>query len=85
MNEWLASTVAVVGDKKITGEGLLKWVANKMGGAHYDVTLPQELATINTFHSNGMPTHYLTLARLGEIVAKLGRRILKEARPHRRL
>ncbi len=76
MNEWLASTVVVVGDEKITGERLLKWVANKMGGAHYDVTVPQELATINTFHSNGMPTHYLTLARLGEIVAKLGKRIL---------
>ena len=79
MKEWLASTVAVVREKKITGEGLLKWVANKTGGAHYDPTWPQELATISTFESNGMPTHYLTLARLGEITAKLGSRLLKEA------
>ena len=78
MNEWLASTVVVVGDEKINGERLLKWVANKMGGAHYDVMLPQELATMSTFHSNGRPTHYLTLVRLGEIVANLGRRILNE-------
>ncbi|MCH8993432.1 MAG: hypothetical protein IH959_00485 [Chloroflexi bacterium] len=79
MKDWLASTVVVVGEKKITGEGLLKWAANKMGGAHYEVTWPQELATISTFESNGQPTHYLTLARLGEITAKLGSRLLKEA------
>ncbi|MCH8007431.1 MAG: hypothetical protein IIC91_01065 [Chloroflexi bacterium] len=78
VSEWLASTVAVVGEQKITGEKLLKWVANKMGGAHYDVALPQELAAMSTFHSNGRPTHYLTLVRLGEIVANLGRRILNE-------
>ena len=78
MKDWLASTVLVVREKKITGEGLLKWAANKMGGAHYDVTWPQELATISTFESNGQPTHYLTLVRLGEITAKLGSRLLKE-------
>jgi len=80
MKEWLASTQAVVGERKISGEQLLKMVANKLGGSHYAPTLPPELAAMASFSLAGVPSFYLTLARLGEVVVDLGRALLETCR-----
>jgi hypothetical protein len=77
MEAWLASTQVVVGQKKISGEELLRMVANKLGGAHYDPTVPPELAAQAPFRLGGVPSMYLTLARLGEVVLHLGRILLE--------
>jgi len=74
---WLASTQVVVGQQKISGEELLRMVANKLGGAHYDPTMPPELAAQAAFRLGGVPSMYLTLARLGEVVVHLGRALLE--------
>ena len=80
MKDWLASTQAVVGERKISGEQLLKMVANKLGASHYDPTLPPELAAMAPFSLAGVPSFYLTLARLGEVVVHLGRTLLETRR-----
>ncbi len=77
MKDWLASTQAVVGQDKIPGEELLKMVANKLGGAHYDPAMLPELAAMVPFSLGGVPSYYLTLARLGEVVVYLGRILLE--------
>ncbi|GAG46905.1 unnamed protein product, partial [marine sediment metagenome] len=77
MEAWLASTQVVVGQQKISGEELLKMVANKLGGAHYDPTMPPELAAQAPFRLGGAPSMYRTLARLGEVVLYLGRILLE--------
>jgi len=79
MQEWLASTQVVVGQLKISGEQLLKMVANKMGGSHYDPQLPPELAAMVPFRLGGVPSFYRTLARVGEVVIHLGRALLDHA------
>jgi len=76
MQEWLASTQVVVGQLKISGEQLLKMVANKMGGSHYDPQLSPELAAMVPFSLAGVPSFYVTLARLGEVAVYLGRALL---------
>ena len=80
MKKWLASTQVVVGEQKISGERLLKMVANKLGGSHYDPTLPPELAAMAPFSLAGVPSFYLTLARLGEVVVHLGRMLLERSK-----
>jgi len=77
MEAWLASTQVVVGQQKISGEELLRMVANKLGGAHYDPTMPPELAAQVPFRLGGVSSMYLTLARLGEVVLYLGRTLLE--------
>ena len=77
MEAWLASTQVVVGQQRISGEELLRMVANKLGGAHYDPTMPPELAAQAPFRLGGVPSMYLTLARLGEVVVHLGRVLLE--------
>lgn len=77
MKEWLASTQVAVGQEKLSGEELLKMVANKLGGSHYDPKLPQQLAIIAAFRLGGVQSFYLTLARLGEVVIYLGRTLLE--------
>lgn len=79
MKAWLASTQVVVGRKKISGERLLKMVANKLGGSHYDPTLPPELAAILPFELGGVTSFYLTLIRLGQVVVHLGRKLLEHS------
>lgn len=77
MQAWLASTQVVVGEEKISGEELLKMVANKLGGAHYDPTMPAKLAAQAPFSLGRVRSMYLTLARLGEVVLYLGRTLLE--------
>jgi hypothetical protein len=84
MKEWLDSTQAVVAERKISGEQLLKMVANKLGGSHYDPTLPPELAAMVPFSLAGVPSFYLTLARLGAVVVGLGQALLERCRPAER-
>jgi hypothetical protein len=79
MEAWLASTQVVVGQQKISGEQLLKMVANKLGGSHYDPTMPAELSAIAPFRLGGVSSFYLTLARLAEVVVHLGRALLEHA------
>lgn len=78
MQDWLASTQVVVRGTKFTGEDLIRMVAEKEGGAHYDKVIPQELADMKSFYINGSPSHYLTLARLGEVVVHLGNQLLAD-------
>lgn len=80
MKAWLASTQSVVGQDKISGERLLKMVANKLGGAHYDTALPPELAAMAPFSLAGVPSSYLTLARLGDVVVHLGGKLLERSK-----
>ena len=79
MAHWLSSTQLVVRGTKVSGEQLLKLVANKLGGAHYDPELPPELASIRQFEIGGVPSQYITLIRLAEVVVYLGRRLLAQA------
>jgi len=79
MAEWLASTQLVVRGVKVTGEQLIKLIANKLGGAHYDPSVPQELALISQFELGGVPSQYITLLRLAEVVMHLGCRLLAKA------
>ena len=79
MKAWLASTQVVVGRKKISGERLLKMVANKLGGSHYDPTLPPQLAAIVPFKIGGVTSFYLTIIRLGQVVVHLGRKLLEHS------
>ncbi len=79
MEDWLASTQVVVGQQKISGEELLKMVANKLGGAHYDTTLPPQLATIVAIELAGVTSFYRTLVSLGEVVVRLGRKLLEHS------
>ena len=79
MQEWLASTQVVVRGMKFTGEKLIRMVAEKEGANHYDKVIPQELADMKSFYFNGVPSHYLTLARLGDIVVNLGKQLLAHA------
>lgn len=78
MAQWLSSTQLVVRGRKVSGEQLLKLVANKLGGAHYDPSLPPDLAEIRQFEIGGVPSQYITLIRLAEVVVSLGRRLLAE-------
>ncbi len=79
MKARLASTQVVVGRKKISGERLLKMVANKLGGSHYDPTLPPQLAAIVPFKIGGVTSFYLTIIRLGQVVVHLGRKLLEHS------
>jgi len=79
MAAWLASTQLVVRGEKVSGEQLIKLVANKLGGAHYDPSLPQKLSLISQFELGGVPSQYPTLLRLAEVVVHLGNRLLAEA------
>ena len=76
--QWLSSTQLVVGQTKVSGEQLLKLVANKLGGAHYDPTLPPELASIIQFEIGGVPSQFITLIRLAEVIVHLGRELLSQ-------
>lgn len=80
MSEWLASTQVTVYGKRITGEQLISMAANKLGGSHFDPTLPTELAEMQLFEIGGLPSQYLTLVRLGEVVLYLGESLLLHAR-----
>ena len=79
MADWLASTQVVVDQQKISGEELLKMVANKLGGAHYDTKLPPKLAAIVPFKIGGVTSFYMTLIRLGQVVVHLGRKLLEHS------
>ena len=79
MAQWLSSTQLVVKGMKVSGETLLKLVANKLGGAHYDLGLPPELASIRQFEIGGVPSQYITLIRLAEVVVHLGHGLLAQA------
>ncbi len=79
MKDWLASTQVVVGQQKISGEELLKMVANKLGGAHYDTKLPPKLAAMGPFKIGGVTSFYLTLIRLGQVVVHLGRKLMEHS------
>jgi hypothetical protein len=79
MEAWLASTQVVVRQEKISGEKLLRMVANKLGGAHYDPKLPAELAAMVPFEIGGARSFYRTLVCLGEVVVHLGRKLLEHS------
>ncbi len=79
MKDWLASTQVVVGQQKISGEELLKMVANKLGGAHYDTKLPPKLAAMGPFKIGGVTSFYRTLIRLGQVVVHLGRKLMEHS------
>ena len=72
MKAWRASTQVVVGQQKISGEGLLTMVANKLGPSHFAPESPPELAAMAPFSLAGVSSLYLTLARLGDVVVHVG-------------
>ncbi len=83
MEKWLSSTQVVVNEKKISGEELVKMVANKLGGAHYDPKLPPELAAMALFNLGGVTSFYRTLVCLADVVVQLGRKLLEQAQAQR--
>jgi len=79
MSEWLASTQVIVYGTRITGEELICMASNKLGGSHFDPTLPAELAEMQLFKFGRLPSQYPTLVRLGEVVLYLGESLLHHA------
>lgn len=76
MDEWLDSTQVIVYGKRITGKQLIQMIANKLGGSHFDRTMPNELREMTLFEIGGLPSQYMTLVRVADVVARLGEDLL---------
>ena len=78
VDEWLET--GILEYKKVTYSAmtLIKFFADKSGGAHYDPAIPQDMAELLSIHFSDQPLIVSCVIKVAEIVYKIGVDVIKK-------
>lgn len=79
--DWLSTPVAEIKGSRFTAERLINEVANTFGPAHYPSEASSALFEMSTFHLGGIPSHFYTLVKFGDVLIQLGEKFLASISP----
>ena len=78
LKQWLATTVVRMNCHEFSISDVIKTIADKNGGAHYDEKLPTELAMLcSGINKQGVLVTDIILIEVAKIIIQLGIKILK--------
>ncbi len=76
VEDWLTMPVALVKGSMYTPTRLISEIANTIGPAHYSREISDALSQMKRISLGGVPSHFRTLLRFGEVLLVLGQRFL---------
>lgn len=78
LKDWMELDLVVLEGKRIKIWDIIKKVADKNGGAHYDKTIPSHDALLfNTKNANDTSVLFLFLYKIGRVLLNVGVKVLK--------